>query len=199
MSVQYFDIDYELDSRITRGIRAIFEKDDRFVYNKNQEQSQVIITTQYPENTDTVDKIPHIVIDSSSYDVSMQNTFGYNYSKDVEHKNFKNGAMQYAYLIPFTTTIKCVAQQSVSKDLASKLAWYLSFGATQYMSEFLGLQLNGVSKGNTVPSTQYPQKIFESTVVIRGTLCHVGTKRPEDMDVLSDLDTPLTNVKINFK
>ena len=102
------------------------------------------------------------------------------------------------YLIPFNTTIKCVGQQSISKDLASKLAWYFSFGATQYISEFLGLQLNGISKGNTVPSTQYPQKIFETTVLIRGTLSHIGTKRPEDMEVLNDIDTPLKGIKIIF-
>ena len=198
MSVKYFDIDYELDSRITRGLRAIFEKDDRFVYNKNQEETEVIITTQYPENTDTVDKIPHIVIDSSSYDINMQHTFDYNFYQETEHKGFKNGAKQYMYLIPFNTTIKCVGQQSISKDLASKLAWYFSFGATQYISEFLGLQLNGISKGNTVPSTQYPQKIFETTVLIRGTLSHIGTKRPEDMEVLNDIDTPLKDIKIIF-
>lgn len=196
MSVKFFDVDYELDSRFTRGLRYIFEKDDKFVYNKNQEKSDVIITCQYPENTDTVDKIPHIVIESASFENNIQNAFGYNYYRDIPHKDFKNGARQYAYIIPYGVTIRCVGQQSIAKDLASRVHWWIAFGATQYFNEQLGLQIQSIQKGGVGPSRQYPQKVFEGIVSLRGTLCWLATKRPED--AMIDLDTPLKGVKVTF-
>ena len=43
------DIEYELEKKFIKGLRAIFENDDDFRYNENDKESGVIITTDYPE------------------------------------------------------------------------------------------------------------------------------------------------------
>lgn len=194
--VEFFDAEYEIEKRIVRGFRAIFEKDSRFVYNKNQKESDLMITIDYPDDAEVVEKIPHMVVTGINISNNTQNTFGYNFYKDVTHKGIVNGAQEYAYILPYSLTILCSGQQSISKDLASRVQWYISFGAAEQLSENLGLQINDVRKGQCSPSKQFPQKIFDTPIQISGTLYWIGTKCPENS--LASIDKPLKNVNIKF-
>ena len=194
--VEFFDAEYELEKKLVRGLRAIFEKDSRFVYNKNQKESDLMITIDYPDNADVIDKIPYIVVTGINISNNMQNTFGYNFYKDVTHKGMKNGAQEYAYILPYSVTLLCSGQQSTSKDLASRVHWYITFAAAEQLSENLGLQITEVRKGQCSPSKQFPQKIFDTPIQISGTLYWVGTKGPENS--LASIDKPLKNLKIKF-
>lgn len=195
---KYFDPEYEIERRIVKGLRAVFEKDDRFVYNKNEKESEINITIDYPDNSDIPLKVPHAILTNISLQTSLHNTFGYNFFRDVSWKGMKNGAQQYAYVIPYSANILCTGDQNTSKDLASRIHWYLSFAAASYFSESLDLQLQEVTKGNSSPSKQFPQKIFDTPISIRGTLYWIGTKGPEEANALDDIDKPLTNIKIKF-
>lgn len=194
--VEFFDAEYEIEKKIVRGLRAIFEKDSRFVYNKNQKESDLMITIDYPDNADVIERIPHIVVTGVNISNNMQNTFGYNFHKDVAHKGMKNGAQQYAYILPYNLTILCSGQQSTSKDLASRVHWYITFAAAEQLSENLGLQITDVRKGQCSPSKQFPHKIFDTPIQISGTLYWIGTKGPENS--LASIDRPLKNINIKF-
>jgi len=193
---EYFDAEYEIESRITRGLRAIFEKDKKFVYNKNQEESQLLITIDYPDSLVVAEKLPHIIVSQVTLQNNPQTTFGYNFYKDVTYNGIVNGAQQYAYIIPYSLTLVCSGQQNTSKDLASRVHWYTSFAAINYLSEKLGLQISNISKGNASPSKQYPEKIWDTPIQLSGTLYWIGTKGPED--ALYDIDKPLKNINIKF-
>ena len=73
--VEFFDAEYELEKKLVRGLRAIFEKDSRFVYNKNQKESDLMITIDYPDNADVIDRIPHIVVTGINISNNMQKYF----------------------------------------------------------------------------------------------------------------------------
>lgn len=192
----FFDVEYEIESRLIRGFRAIFEKDEEFVYNKNQKESDLLITTDYPDNLDVLEKKPHIVISGVTFQSNPQNSFSYNFYKDVDYKGMTNGAQKYAYVVPYSVNIVCSGQQNTSKDLSSRVHWYLAFAATQYLSETLNLQISNISKGSASPSKQYPEKIWDTPIQLTGTLYWFATKGPEES--LSDIDRPLKNIKINF-
>lgn len=191
-----FDPEYLLERNFVKGFRAVFEKDNRFVYNKNQKLTEVCITTDFPDDMDAPLKTPHIVVSNVTFQSNPQNTFGYNFYKDVPYKGMVNGAQEYAQIIPYGVSIICFGSRNGSKDLAARVNWWLSFGATQYFSETLGLQINSIQKGSSNLSKQYGEKVFETPVHVQGTLYWVGKKGPED--AYADLDTPLTNVTINF-
>ena len=193
---EFLDAEYEIESRLVRGLRAIFEKDEKFVYNKNQKESQLLITIDYPDSSEAVEKVPHIIISHITLQNNPQTTFGYNFYKDVEYNGIKNGAQQYAYVIPYSVTLTSSGQQNTSKDLASRLHWYLTFAGINYLSEKLGLQISNISKGDATPSRQYPDKIWDTPIQLSGTLYWIGTKGPED--ALYDIDKPLTKVNIKF-
>lgn len=192
-----FDPEYELEKRFVKGFRAVFEKDERFVYNKNQNQTGVVITTDFPDDADTPLKIPHAVISDIVFQNNIQTSFGYNYLRDVSVKNIINGAQQYAFIYPYSLTIYCSGTRNASKDLAARVNWWLSLGATAYFSENLGLQITGIQKGRSNLSAQYPEKVFDTPISIQGTLYWVGSKGPEN--AFHDIDKPLTGVKINFQ
>lgn len=196
--MEAFDPEYEIESRIVRGFRAVFEKDSRFVYNKEQKDTELIITIDYPDDLEQPLKTPHMIVSNINLQTNLHTSFGYNFYKDVAHKGIKNGVQQYAYIIPYSATIICAGGQNVSKDLANRVHWYLSFAASAYFSEKLDLQIQEVTKGNTAPSKQHPEKLFETPVSIRGTLYWIGSKRPESVYAWNDIDKPLTNIKIKF-
>lgn len=196
---EFFDPEYEIERRIVKGLRTVFEKDDRFVYNKSQKDSGLAITIDYPDDAEAPLKIPHAILSNVSLQTNLHNSFGYNFYKDVTWRGMKNGAQQYAYVIPYSATILCTGEQNISKDLANRLHWYMTFAAAAYFSESLDLQIQEVTKGNSSPSKQFPQKIFDTPISLRGTLYWIGTKGPEDIYAWDDIDKPLTNINIKFR
>lgn len=192
------DIEFCIDRNIIKGLKSVFEKDTRFVYNDNYKETGVIITTDYPDDIGRVNGIPHIILSSVNYMTNMQQTFGYNYAGDMAWKNMKNGANKHFFICPYSAVLICSGDKDVSKDLANRLHWYLSFGATDYFSEKLGLHLQSVSKGVTAPSRQYPTKVFDSTIQISGNFTWISAKGPEEGDVLFDIDKPVRRIKLKF-
>lgn len=195
--MEHFDPEYEIEKRFKKGFQAVFEKDDEFKYNKNDECSNIRITLDYPEDERIPEQFPHIVITNVSYEDDLQMSFGYNYMRDYKKGDINNYARDFAHIFPYNLQILCVGNKNESKDLASKVHWYLSFAAQVYFSEELSLQISRISKGPTSPSKQFPEKIYNTPISVTGTLYWVGTKKHED--ILSWLDKPLKNVKINFK
>lgn len=192
-----FDPEYLLERNFVKGLRAVFEKDKRFVYNKNQELTEVCITTDFPDDMEAPLKIPHIVVSNVTFQNNPQNSFTYNFYRDVAYKGMSNGSQEYAHIIPYGISIICSGDRNGSKDLAARVNWWLSFGASEYFSETLGLQLNNIQKGTSNISKQFGEKVFDTPIHVQGTLYWVGRKGPEN--AFADLDTPLTNVKLNFK
>lgn len=196
--VEAFDAEYELGIKFTKGFRAIFEKDTRFIYNRNQRETGIAITVDYPDSSDQINPlmVPHLVVSQINFQNNPQNSFGYNFMRDIECNGLKNGAQEYAFIIPYSVTLLCVGDINTSKELASRICWYATFAGINYLSEQLGLQLNNVQKGVTSLSKQFPNKIFDTSVNITGTYYWVGRKGPED--ALYDIDKPLKHVNIKF-
>lgn len=192
---EFFDAEYEIEARLVKGLRAIFEKDKRFIYNKNIKKTNLLITTDYPDVISSQELTPHVVIGNVSFQNNLHTSFGYNFYKESNHNGLKNSVNEYAYVIQYSATITSVASKNTSKDLASRIAWYISFGACKYLSEDLGLQISSLSKSSSVPSKQHPEKIFDTTIQISGTLYWIGKKLPEG---ISNIDKPLKGVNIRF-
>lgn len=195
--MSYFDTEYEIEKRIITGLRTVFEKDKDFVYNSDEEVTAIKITTDFPEEEERAFKMPHIVVSNVSFQDNLANAFRYNFVRDVFHNGMVNGAQQYARIIPYTLTLTCLGTRNDSKDLASKVHYYLSYAANIFFGDKLGLNISDLSKGQTAPSKQFPERIFETSIGLRGTLYWLGTQRPETF--LDELDTPLTGVNIKFE
>lgn len=192
---EFFDPEYEIEKRLIKGFRSIFEKDGRFIYNKDNKITKLLITTDYPDNLEKLGFMPHIVVSNINLQNNLHNSFGYNFYRESDHKGFKDLVEQYAYIIQYSVTVICTAPKNISKDLANRLSWYISFAASKYLSEDLGLQISNISKGTSSPSKQFPEKVFDTPIQITGTLYWVGAKLPEG---ISNIDTPLKNVNIRF-
>ena len=192
----YFNVEYEIEKRIIKSLRSIFENDEQFVYNGNGDVDGLKITTDFPEGDVFPYNTPHLVVAGVSFQDNLHNSFSYNFMNDVEHEGVKNCMQQYSRIIPYSVNIIAIGTRNDSKDLASRLHHYISFGACQYISEYQQLQISGISKSQTSPSKQYPKKVFETSVNIRGTLHWVGTKHHSE--VLDDVNHPLHNIKIKF-
>lgn len=197
MASNYYNIEYEIEKKFIKGFRAVFEKDDEFKFDLDEKLNQIKVTTDYPEDENAPCKIPHIVITDIAYQLNVQNFFGYNFYSDKSANGMDNGSQQYAQVIPYSATIVCTGGKSISKDLANKVQWYLSFAAAHYFNEELGLSLLNISKSRTSPSKQFPEKVFDTPISISGTLYWLGVKGPEN--VLGDIDQPLHDINIKFK
>lgn len=190
------DIEHLIGTKLVKGFRSIFEKDSRFVYNKKQEETEIIITVDYPDSLELPRKLPHLIVSQITLQNNPQTSFGYNFMRDIEYKGLKNGAQEYAFIIPYSVTLLCVGEQNTSRELGSRVIWYSTFAGINYLSERLGLQISNISKGTTNPSKQFPEKTFETPIQLSGTYYWIGRKKPED--ALFDLDKPLKNINIDF-
>jgi hypothetical protein len=191
--VPIFDIEYELEKRFVKGLRAIFENDDVFSYNSNDEDTKVIITTDYPQK-DAPGKTPHIIVTDVGYNINTQNFFGNNFYRDFATATATNGAQEFVNIIPYSINLVSLGEWSLSKDLGSKVAQYVSFIAFDYLSETLELHIQSIGKNPTAPHAQYPEHIFQTTISLQGNLYWAGAKGPGGF--LAGLDTPVQNIQI---
>lgn len=195
-----FNIEYEIEKRLIKGLKAVFEKDENFNYNIDRDEAGVVITGDYPEDENAPLQKPHIVISSISLSDTTQNMFANNFMRDIAYDGMRNAVQEYAFVIPYSVTILCSGDHSVSKDLASTLREYMAFSAFGYLSETLGLNISSIQKGGAAPSKQYPQTIFDTPISIQGTFYHIGRKKPDGF--LAGIDTPIRNIihnDINIK
>lgn len=180
------DIEYELEKMFISSLRGIFEFDDKFIYNRDEKLTGVVVTTDYPE-VDVPGKVPHLIITSIAYDVNMEAAFSRNFFGNVP-----NG-QSYAQVVPYSLTIMCLAELYESKDLANKVVNYVTFQASDVFDD-LNLGIAHVSKGVSTPQRQYPEKVFGTPVSITGNLNWVGKKI-----VLPEYANVLQAIKLNLQ
>lgn len=193
--MSFFNAEYELEKRFIKGLRAVFEKDEDFNYNVDRTKSSIVITGDYPDNEDAPLQKPHIVIMSIATSDNAQNTFTNNFLRDVSYNGMSNSVQEYAFIIPYTATIFCSGEHSVSKDLASRLREYLATAAYGYLSETLGLNITNIQKSQCNPSKQHPQTIFDTAISVQGTFYHISRKKPDGF--LAGIDTPIKDIIVH--
>lgn len=180
------DIEYELEKMFVTTFRGIFEFDQKFVYNKNEQESLIAITSEYPE-TDVPLQSPHLVVTGISYQFNMMNSLTNNFYR--EYMTPEGLCSEYLNIIPYSINIACLGEIFVSKDLANKVINYVSFEMSEVF-EGLGLNIMNISKGPTTPQSQYPDKVFETVVSIQGKVDWKGTKV-----INSDIQKVVGNIK----
>ncbi|MCX8074095.1 MAG: hypothetical protein N2749_00715 [Clostridia bacterium] len=193
--VPIVDIEYELEKKFVKGLRAIFENDTDFSYNDNDIDTRIIITTEYPEK-DIPSKTPHIIVTNIAYQINTQSFIGNNFYRDINYMGMKNGAQEYANVIPYSLSLICLAEWALSKDLANRLVQYIGFVAHDYLSEDLGLHVDSVSKNPTSPYNQYPEKLFQTTLSVQGHYYWTGAKTLNG--ILTGIDKPVKNIYIKY-
>jgi hypothetical protein len=183
------NMEYEIEKRSITALRAVFEIDDTFRYNKVEEQTQLLINSEYPEKNTAI-KVPRLIITGITLSVNCVNTLGGNFYRDI----LVDGKMgqEYANIIPYTANLICLATLYESKDLANKTLNYISFEYNEVF-DAVGLKIINVTKGATVPQNQYPEKIFETPVMVQGQIDWTGVKIPnyQKIKMISDLKSQL--------
>lgn len=180
----YTDIEREIEARYIKGLRRVFEFEDDFRYNKNESETGVIISSEFPAK-DCSFKIPHMVVSGISYQSDLQNTLNHNFHSDIRHNGIVNYAQESVHMLPYSLNIVCLGEYDVSRNLANRLAYLINFRAFHYLSEQLGLRIRNTSKGQFSPKEQYPEKVFQTPFGIQG------------MMVLSVVETPFNYLENN--
>ena len=183
------DIEYELERKFIGSLRGIFEFDDKFIYNNNEQKTGIIITTDYP-NKDVPGKVPHVILTSLAYEINMDSSFNRDY-----FGNIPNG-QSYAKLVPYSLTLLCLGIDYESKDLANKVVDYITFTASDVF-DAQNLNITHVSKGVSSPQEQYPEKVFGTPVTLNGNLNWVGKKEtlPQQGNILNTIKINISNYK----
>ena len=173
------DIEREIEAKYVIALRTIFEFDNKFIYNKDDKLTKVLITAEYPDKQ-AVLKTPHIVIAGISYQFDTENAFYKNYARNVFDENGRCIGSVSVNVVPYNANIICVGEQYLSKDLANKVVNYLVIAAKEIF-EGLHLNIRSVSKGQTGPYRQYPDKAFETSIAIQGHVQWQGTSKTTDI------------------
>lgn len=188
------NIEYELEEKLIKGLRQVFATDDDFRYNKDRQQTKVLITSEFPDK-EVVGKVPHILITGISMQTQADSSFTNGYLADITYNNMLNGAQCHVNFIPYSLQILCLGEWDTSKDLGARVFEYIRFVAYEYFSVHLELNMSNISKSPTSPTKQYPEKVFQTSINVSGTLYWAGARTPS---VLNNIDTPLTNINIKF-
>lgn len=174
--IKPLNVEYALEAAFIKGLRAVFQYDKEFPFVPDNKLTAVAITTTYPEK-EAEFKIPQILVAGIGYQFSPIGLFS-NFHSDI----IKEGAVvgkRYAAPVPYSAQMVCLASRDgVSKDLASKVADYLSFTAREVFSDILRLNINEVAKSPGGPQRTVPATAFANTVRVSGVLHWVGSKTP---------------------
>jgi len=173
----FHDIEREIEAKLIRGFRRIFEFDDQFRYNTNMGETGVVITPSFPDKEFPF-KVPHIVIAEIGFDYNPEFSLSNNFYSDLAHNGIMNYGTQHVSTIPYSASLICLAEYDMSRNLANRAFYYASFRAYEYLSNILKLNLKGISKSPTSMREQYPEKIFQTAVNIRGVANYMVTKTP---------------------
>jgi hypothetical protein len=173
----FIDIEYEIEKRYIAGLRRIFEFDEEFMYNDSDNKTRVIITPDFPE-TDNSFKTPHIVVTGIAYQTETESTFGNNFFRDVALSGIRNYATEHTFQIPYSVSLVCMGEGDISRNLANKLFYYVSFHAYDFLSGNCQLNFRNVGKGPSGPKEQYPEKIFQTPITVQGMMAISAVKTP---------------------
>lgn len=181
-----------IEAKYVTALRAIFEYDDKFVYNENDELTKVIISPEYPDKEATL-KTPQLVVTNIAYQYNRQTSFFGNLNRDLyDPITGRPIGQEYVNVIPYSLSCICLAEFFISKDLANRVMNYVTFIASEVFDGLL-LHISNVAKSPTVAQQQWPERMFETTVSIQGHVEWVGTKTKN----LSALHL-LNKIKINL-
>jgi hypothetical protein len=186
------DIEYQIEGRFVTALQAVFAFDDKFIYNEDDKITKVKITPDYPEDNTPIE-IPHLVVTNIGYEFNLDTSINRNFFGDVFENNVFVGS-KHANIIPYSLKILCLAELFESKDLANKVAKYISFDASEAF-DTIGLYVTRVTKGLSSPQQQFPQKVFQTPVAVVGNLHWVGTKT-ETIDMSKVLQKINSNMQI---
>ena len=187
MSVNLLDIERKIEARFVRGLRAIFEIDDIFGYNEDDTQTKVIISSDFPEKSATL-KTPQIVVSNIGFQFNMNNSFASNYYEDVVDSSGVIVGEKYVNVVPYSLGIMCLGEFYISKDLANRVASYITFTAKEVFDVFM-LNIQNVNKSPSSPKKQYGEHIFETAISVQGYVNWSGTKTTDRsvLDVVNKL------------
>jgi len=181
-SLNLIDIEQQIEARYVKAFKAIFEKDDTFVYNEDDKLTKLIITPEFPEKDATL-KTPHLVVTNITYNFNCETSFYSNYYMDIFDDEGRQIGKRYLNIIPYSLGLVCLSEYFVSKDLANRALSYLTFTAKE-LFDSIYIKVGSVSKNPTSPHRQYPEHIFETTLSVQGNLEWEGNKI-RDLELLN--------------
>ena len=175
------DLEYYLEKSIITGLRAIFMEEGIFRYSPDDMDTEVIITSAYPD-LDVDFKIPQVVLVDSNFALS-QTSLSNNFEGDIIEKdeNGKNVVVgkRYATIVPYNATISCFAQEhGIAKDLGNRVFNIIGFEARDLFNNYFNLNITNVSKGGAVLQRTKPNNTYASSISISGNIHWIGEKRP---------------------
>lgn len=198
--IQTIDIERHIEKEFVLALRAIFEKDDSFVYNEDDTKSGIMITPEYPPYNDDRSvplKMPYIVVTDINYQFTRDTTFGNNFSNNIEDSTgLVIGEEKYTS-IPYNLSILCYAEEFQAKDLANKVIGYLMH-TWEDLFDMLHLNIRGASKSVARLQTQYPNKIYQVPVVVNGVADWVGVKKVEDKLKVKNIFNRISQLEITL-
>lgn len=174
------DLEYYLEKSIVTGLRAVFMEEDVFKYSPEDVNSQVIITSAYPD-TDVDFKTPQIVLADTGFALS-QTGLSNNFESDIIEKDEQGKSKivgrRYATVVPYNVTISCFAQEhGIAKDLANRVFNIIGFEARDLFNDYFNLNISNVSKGGTGLQKNKPNNTYISNISITGNVHWIGEKR----------------------
>lgn len=184
------DLEYYLEKSFITGLRAVFMEEIDFVYNKDDAQTEVIITSAYP-NIDVDFKIPQIVLTDSNFSLNQTSLYN-NFDSDIietDNNGFKHVVgKRYSTVVPYSVNITCFAEEhGIAKDLANRVFNIISFDARDLFSDFFNLNITSLSKGGTGVYKTKPNITYSSSVSIQGTVYWRAEKRPMIPDYIKNI------------
>lgn len=184
------DLEYYLEKSFITALRAVFMEEVEYTYNNDDNETDIIITSAYP-NIDVDFKIPQIVLTDSNFSLSQTSLYN-NFDSDIIEKD-SNGfdrvvGKKYSTPVPYSVNITCFAQEhGIAKDLANRVFNIISFDARDLFNDFMHLNITTVNKGGTGVYKTKPNMTYSSSVSLQGTIYWVAEKRPMMPDFIKNI------------
>ncbi|MDF2841738.1 MAG: hypothetical protein K0R00_164 [Herbinix sp.] len=177
--MSYTDIERDLEARYVKGLKRIFEFDNEFMYNNSDSQTKLVVTTEFPSEEQPF-RTPHIVVSGIGFQNDTGFGFNNNFYRDVAMNGIQNYSSLYMSQVPYSISLICLGRDDISRNLANRVFYYLNYRAFKYMSDSLMLNIRGVAKNPSSPKEQYPEKIFQTPILVQGSLTLQVEETPFD-------------------
>lgn len=180
-SINFLNIDEEIERRLILGLRRVFEDDPDFTFRDDLKTGKIVISSAYPSKDDPM-SIIQIVVISEGYQISQQSLYN-NYANDIIEEG-KVVGRKFRATIPYSATLVCLAEgDGIAKDLSNRVISYISFVAAELFNDILNLNIQACARTRGGPQRQIPEKAFAHTVSINGVLNWTGTMKADVSDI----------------
>lgn len=146
------------------AFRQIFETDTDFMYSDDDNATLILIASKYA-NAEIENTIPQVIVSTAGYS-SQPTAFMNNFATEFQGNALlnKDVSREHANIVNIQMTLDCVSSNKAESEFIADKVYNFMTREYQQLFEYLGINIRGISVGESIARNQVPQEQYVCSV-----------------------------------